>query len=414
MATVQPEFSICASPAPYGHACEACAKSRCKCMLLPDQQACERCHRLNKECRSIIKKRKRSRSQNVSTISLVDGVASRTAQLERRLNELEASLRQPATGQGVVLPPHTINSNSPASISPENAAEEHGVEQPDLQREAQLSTMETEVRLATFRAKNLQWAPFIYMPAEETSATLIRNRPMLWLSIMVTCALEDADGRRLDSLFRKAIAERMIVQSQKSIDLLLGILVYLTWYHHHCRDEGGNVRSSLSLLVQLAISLVNDLKRASDQQPQRILNRHLYKHCPETPTQTPPPPTMEERRAFLWCFLASSAISTHLKNDPLRWTMYLESCLRDLEARAEFQGDGILANLVKMQVVIETANATRRSEDILPIAGDVGWNPTPHYIQLLLRQLREMRDSWPAHLRENGTYFQSKKSLLCC
>lgn len=362
MASSTPESSIRASPAPYGQACEACARSRCKCMLRSGQQACERCHRLNKECRPINKKRKRAEGRSASKASVGDGVAGKTAQLERRLNELEASLKQPATGQGLVLLPHVVNPREAASFTSEYAADEPGVEQSDLQRRAQISMTEAEARLATFRTTYLQWAPFVYLPAEETSATLLQTRPILWLSIMVTCATDESDVRRLDNLFRKTIAERMILQSQKSIDLLQGILVFLTWYHHHCRDEGGNVRSSLSLLIQLAISLVNDLKRTSDEQPQRILNRHLYRHCPEPSVQNSSAQTMEEKRAFLWCFLASSVLSSHLKNDPLRWTTLLDSCLRDLEAQAQCEEDETLVQLIKMQVVLESANATRRTD----------------------------------------------------
>src|SRR5687768_4134419 len=75
------------SPAPsagYGRSCTNCSRAKCKCILRPDGQICERCHRLRKDCQPMVSSRKRTVKKSSS---------SRTAQLEEKLDDLVSILR---------------------------------------------------------------------------------------------------------------------------------------------------------------------------------------------------------------------------------------------------------------------------------------------------------------------------------
>jgi len=106
----------------------------------------------------------------------------------------------------------------------------------------------------------------------------------------------------------------MIVQSERNIDLLLGLLTYVGWYVFISiligNPEVKYIRSQyqirscpfLAVLTQLALSLVFDLQ----------LNKPILKEAQAIPCakeqqwKSITPRTMEERRAVLGCFLISS------------------------------------------------------------------------------------------------------------
>lgn len=73
--------------------------------------------------------------------------------------------------------------------------------------------------------------PFVVIPENTTAEELCRQRPFLLLSILVV--MSDVDPglqRSLDARFRKVVATRVVMQGEKSLDYLQGLLVYLAWF----------------------------------------------------------------------------------------------------------------------------------------------------------------------------------------
>ncbi|ODQ76054.1 hypothetical protein LIPSTDRAFT_101368 [Lipomyces starkeyi NRRL Y-11557] len=138
-----------------------------------------------------------------------------------------------------------------------------------------------------------------------TTQQLRQERPFLWLGIMSASSKSVPQQLALRARMRAILAQRMMLEFRKDLDLLLGIFIYLSWANYQLPQ-----RLSLCLFMQLANSLVFDLG----------LNRsHTYDHltpfgphlCPSVPTSGPR--TMEERRAVLGCYYLSSMISINLK-----------------------------------------------------------------------------------------------------
>jgi hypothetical protein len=88
---------------------------------------------------------------------------------------------------------------------------------------------EAEESLTIFRRFMLIFLPFVYLPDTMTSERLKEAYPFLWFNIMtVTCRHVD---RRLvmSAAIKRFLANKLILDHEKSLDLLLGILVILGW-----------------------------------------------------------------------------------------------------------------------------------------------------------------------------------------
>lgn len=81
----------------------------------------------------------------------------------------------------------------------------------------------------TFRKYMLIFLPFVHLPTGMTSEKLKEGYPFLWFSIMtVTC--KNVDRRlAMGEAVKKFVAQKMIIDHEKSVDLLLGLLVIMGW-----------------------------------------------------------------------------------------------------------------------------------------------------------------------------------------
>ncbi|KAK9310998.1 Zn(II)2Cys6 transcription factor [Lipomyces starkeyi] len=371
---------ILGKPAPYGQACIDCAKAKCKCIVRRDGSGCERCHRLGNQCAPSEAHRKRKPKRHPT---------SRTAKLEEKLDGIVSLLR--AAGQPIPISVTTDhgpiaateletspngdssygkiredpigNTNSHASYSamftPATSRPETilvGSPASSTSSDFDPSLIEAEEFLFHFRTQKSKYAPFVHIPSTMTAQQLRQERPFLWLGIMSVSSKSVPQQLALRARMRAILAQRMMLELGKDLDLLLGILIYLSWANYQLPQ-----RLSLCLFMQLANSLVFDLG----------LNRsHAYDHltpfgphlCPSVPTSGPR--TMEERRAVLGCYYLSSMISINLKRiDSLRWTTHMDDCLTVLAEHPECELDRILVQQVRCQLIKEKASQLERLDE---------------------------------------------------
>lgn len=72
--------------------------------------------------------------------------------------------------------------------------------------------------------------PFVALSEDATAETMCKEWPFLLLSILVVSSSGDPVLQRsLDERFRKVLATRIVMQGEKSLDYVRGILVYLAW-----------------------------------------------------------------------------------------------------------------------------------------------------------------------------------------
>ncbi|KAH8810878.1 hypothetical protein F5884DRAFT_672828 [Xylogone sp. PMI_703] len=344
--------SLRGTSAPYGHACANCARSKCKCIIRLAGEPCERCYRLKKDCHTTESVRKRGRRKPIVT---------KTARLEEKLDGL-VSLIKASKMNGVLhqnilsmdmAMPYNMNTNmiirsqaEDSLISTPDSSVYHETGSPYYDSPSvKLSSSQAEEYLLYFQDYMSQYFPFVHIASTTTTLELQKERPFLWLCIMMASSKSTSQQQLLKQKIRQIVAQEMVVDSEKRIDLLLGLLAFIGWANYEADDKPFR-----ALFSQLAISLVFDLG----------LNKPIPKDNQLLPCGTSKfssHRTMEERRAVLGCFLITSSISLFLhKVDTLRWTPHMDECLQILEQKRECPNDEILVQQVRLALIAEKSN----------------------------------------------------------
>lgn len=210
---------------------------------------------------------------------------------------------------------HTFGDAEEVSQAPE------GLFLPSKRREAPivdevvqqlLASREADTLLETYRQMSASF-PFVIVPAEVTAQALHNEKPMLLLVILIAASSKE-HGRQmqLDTVFRKELAHRTIIQPRRTLGLVQSVLVYLSWYELHLfalpASKADMYRyhfvfshktQQIFFLHHLVIGLALDIGLHRDYQP---LN---FPHRPK-PTPITPQERRERERAFLGCYYLSS------------------------------------------------------------------------------------------------------------
>ncbi|OTA98461.1 hypothetical protein M426DRAFT_325964 [Hypoxylon sp. CI-4A] len=387
---------------PYGQACTNCSKAKCKCISRsgPGATTCERCQRLGKECVPSVSVRKRAARRPAS---------ERTAHLEEKLDDLVSILRaqaagNPATGVGATsyrspssgdLPSAAVSVDSnpgssmeldPSVTAISDAGKIVNVE-PSIPPSAEtsfcdrymiansyptpptipssqagdLSPADAEETLRVFKEDFLGFFPFVYISPETTAAHLQQTRPFLWLNILTVCCKSSKQKAAYGQKIREYVAQKMLVDLDRNVDMLLGILAFIGWGMHHF-----NGKPYILAFVNTAQTLVADLRL--DKPPQDHFYREIHCFKPSTPYPKLPYTgnrTDEERRAVLACFIISSGISNFLRTQTMRWTPHMEDSLQKIATNPECLNDEILVAMVKSyRIQEEVAQITWRAAEL--------------------------------------------------
>jgi hypothetical protein len=87
---------------------------------------------------------------------------------------------------------------------------------------------EAEQYLAKFRTW-LRWLPFVHIPPHQTAAELREQRPFFWKCIMGVTSMSVIQLHMLKEDIRREAAHRVVFDNERSMDVLLGLVCYMTW-----------------------------------------------------------------------------------------------------------------------------------------------------------------------------------------
>lgn len=163
--------------------------------------------------------------------------------------------------------------------------------------------------LHAFRTEKLQFLPFMHIPPSniKSAQQLKQESPFLWRCITATQTKDRARQTELVIELRKVAGESLLVDCQKNIDILQGLLVYLAWITYLSQPQ----KSSFCIYSQLAIALVvelgldksppprGDQLSAKDSESVSLVVLHL--RPPSSAVRS-----MDERRTVLCCFILTS------------------------------------------------------------------------------------------------------------
>lgn len=290
---------------------------------------CERCHRLNKECKPSTSVRKRPSKPN--------NAALKRSQLEDKLDDLVSILR---TQNSVPVNPYII---TPASSNPSPQG-------PTIEPTFDINL--TAQNLSDFREHHLPYFPFIYLPPETTPADLQLVKPVLCLAIHTICTKAASKQTVLSRHLRETLASKILANGERSLDLLMSVVVCMTWSAYITHGK-----PFLGIMSGLARSLVTDL---------RLGKPLLPTGCPSTGPNFDPKDnqTNEERRALLAVFALSVIIGTTFKHDIMPWSPHIEELCTKLALDEEYEGDLILISITRIsRVALNAAEIARQAID---------------------------------------------------
>ncbi|OIW24686.1 hypothetical protein CONLIGDRAFT_584386, partial [Coniochaeta ligniaria NRRL 30616] len=206
---------------------------------------------------------------------------------------------------------------------------------------------EAEEQLALFREQYLQCFPCIYIPSNMTSDQLRDEKPFTWFTIMMMSCQTSSLQYGMGSVWQRIISQKIVVEHEKSIDILQGMIIFLAWSQYHKKD-----RPYLAVFTQIALSQVYDL--GLNKLPGDPTAFACFKPNAFNPYLVHKERTMEDRRTVLACFYISSQIAFTLKKmEGLRWTAHMNDCLNFLNEHPEWPGDQVLAAQVRVHLLID-------------------------------------------------------------
>jgi hypothetical protein len=93
-----------------------------------------------------------------------------------------------------------------------------------------LASGEAVALLAEYRSMS-KFFPFVPIDANISMQDLSVTKPMLFLAIMTAASWKDHKRQMaLDLRYRTELAKRTMVQPRRTLSLLQGVLVYLSWW----------------------------------------------------------------------------------------------------------------------------------------------------------------------------------------
>ncbi|PSN61933.1 hypothetical protein BS50DRAFT_133800 [Corynespora cassiicola Philippines] len=295
-----------AAAAGYGRACVNCSRAKCKCMVQAGG-TCERCKRLGKDCTpaSFVRKR-RERTPATST---------KRARLEDKLDSLvtllQAQQPAPSSSSGPEVGNTVPQPRSLAEFVAENAFSEPSDLLSPPQSDQSISPnpginsniraiSEDEEFLDSFRTGYLYFFPFANLD-DTTAAKISEERPFFWATIKAVCTESTSTKIKLATQAKGTLAARLIMDGERSIDILLGLLTIMTCSYFF---NGG--KPLLIMYSNIAKGIISELNIDRIVVESLVSTASCSKpgYFPDPAGgATAPACTKEERRALLACFI---------------------------------------------------------------------------------------------------------------
>ncbi|KAB5576057.1 hypothetical protein GE09DRAFT_1094551 [Coniochaeta sp. 2T2.1] len=398
----------------WGAACAPCAAAKAKCSRSSTTPSakCDRCERLLKHCTDQVHQPRRKRQSKPRTVNSdrhFSGLLKALGETTDRSSspsDFASDLSCASSAMDPIYPQDRATQYRRASETSQAPSETRSVHIPETYLsyapptcicQPQVSIVPAsmdsdDTLLNIFRQELTLLYPFVVVPGYVTAHHLRQTRPFTMSAIRVVAGIKDLNSMRLQLYQTMShIADHMLLRAERSLDLLMGIVVLLGWYHHHCvrHNQLNNLICQLNNLICLAQSLVGDLG----------LNRNPYVAGYSVPERT-----NEERRLLLAVWYLTSSTGIHsLQIDTMRYTPYMEHCARDLLRANEYPSDEVLVHCTLLQRLTEKIwRLTSPDYGIVNgVTGEQGDQGQRH-TDSLETQLEKVVKDVPLYLRSNS------------
>ncbi|KAM7209753.1 hypothetical protein V8F20_000156 [Naviculisporaceae sp. PSN 640] len=228
--------------------------------------------------------------------------------------------------------------------------------------------------LESFRTVQMKQFPVIHIPDDATVASLAREQPFVLLAVLAAASnSRSLQGHSLyDEEFRKILGLKFVAGGERSVELLLGLVIYVAWYPFHLRPKNKQAFQ----YIRMTVDLISDLELDIDQ----------YLAHDELSAQR-----LTEIRAYLGSYYqVSSYRACWARTAALTYTPFTAKCCDILEQHAKSQGDKILVWQVRLQRIVEETNDMRRNQR--------GRSQNESQIELMLKGMEAQLNEWERSL----------------
>ncbi len=251
-----------------GQACQVCRLRKVKCLPSLHPGTCQTCERSGSVC-EWAQRNARVRKQKLSSKARIAALESRLDQLVSGAATVREAERANLTAHSSFQ--HSLDRDKSSTLARglESASWAKNVDLPtqeqwlaasdsglvDILSQHDLSSEDAEQCLVRFREMTLYF-PFVVLPANATLSSLAEESPMLLLAALAAASTSNRRSQMLlEKTLRVSLLESILLNGEKSLDLLAALLVYLAWYHFYCVPK----MEASTQLIHLAISMCLDL-----------------------------------------------------------------------------------------------------------------------------------------------------------
>lgn len=228
-----------------------------------------------------------------------------------------------------------------------------------------ISVIHMQLLLESYK-NMVDFFPFVPLPKECFCRDLIQQRPMLMFAVLTVASYDSALLQlTLSREFRK-VATVKIMNGEKSLDLLQGLLVFIAWHHHYMDAQA----VSIQMLLQMCIGIAG------------VLSLDRIPSSAKSPLQRSDPRDREAKRAYLGCYYLASnlGLMDTCRARSIPYSTVVRSYASDLASAWEHRSDAILPILVDTCQFMEDVEETFRNQSEQALAAR--------------SQLKRLSDKW--------------------
>ncbi|KAM0084129.1 hypothetical protein ACKRZS_003674 [Fusarium odoratissimum] len=203
-----------------------------------------------------------------------------------------------------------------------------------------ISVQQADLLVADYRDTFAAKFPYVIIPEGVTSLALRQTSPMLLLAILATTSWKlRGQQDHLNQAFLKALGTKLILEGDRDMDLLRGLMVYLNWIHLHTAPKTQQAYRLASIAASIAVEFGISQRPGKNKHQQ--LNVETFNERPKglsaVDAELWDPGA---RRAYLGCYQITTwySIMTR-KSSPLIYNDYLYTCAQSLAAAKETPSD---------------------------------------------------------------------------
>ncbi|KAH8428439.1 uncharacterized protein LDX57_006137 [Aspergillus melleus] len=237
--------------------------------------------------------------------------------------------------------------------------------------------------------------PFVVIPATTNASQLHAQYPFLLLTIIAACSEDDfALQKTLDHEIKRQICVRIIMNDERSMDLLLGLLVHTAWYQYRFET----IHTQMYLTLELAITLVVDL---SLDQNSGLSMRGITAGLKGKGSETAIQQSSTAKRALLGVFHLTSVLSLFRPQLSMNYTDWINQCCSNLSESPEYPTDRLLRTYLDGSASILKDNLGFGSKE-----HGIYWNAVEHRQNELKKGYTAPHDM--LHIDNWAYYFEVK------